>query len=165
MEVSRAAKLEACKQGKYDDALRVITAAAQDLENRGEPLWHPAHLTSNLFSRATDETVLTGYLGGLPVTALILTFHDPQFWPEVAPRTSSFVHKLSVSPAYQGRGLAAQLLEYAATETRSRGISVTRLDCPAERPKLCTFYESLGYERVDERNVGDLPTAFYVKHL
>ncbi len=36
-----------------------------------------------------------------------------------------------------------------------------RLDCAADRPKLCRFYEDYGFRRVGRRMVGWYDAAFY----
>ncbi len=36
-----------------------------------------------------------------------------------------------------------------------------RLDCAADRPKLCRFYEDYGFRRVGLRMVGWYDAAFY----
>ncbi len=152
--------------GKLEDASAVMTAVARDLRERGMELWVPGQLApEHLFAEVDPCEVITGYVSDEPVAAMILTFHDPQFWPDVPPDTASFVHKLAVMPSCQGCGLAGQMVSYAIDVTLRRGIHATRLDCSADRPKLCAVYEGLGYHKVGERMVGPYPTAFYEKHI
>jgi len=165
-KIRRAVNILDYQTGRLDDASAVMSAAAQDLRERGMELWVPEQLArEHVFADVDPCEVITGYLSGKPVAAMILTFHDPQFWPNVASNTSSFIHKLAVIPSCQGSGLAGQMVDYAIGVTLSRGIHTTRLDCSADRPKLCAVYEDMGYHKVGERMIGPYPTAFYEKHI
>ncbi len=148
-----------------DDGAGVIKAAALELQRRGTPLWIGVDLSSASLCQQENECIITGFVGETAVAAMVLSDWDPDLWPELKKGESTFVHKLAVLPAYQGKGIALEMLEYAAAISQARGISHTRLDCAADRPKLCGVYESAGYVKVAERVVGAHPIAFFERAI
>lgn len=44
---------------------------------------------------------------------------DPFFWPEIAPGTSAFVHKLAVRRAWAKKGVSTDLLSFARYELQT----------------------------------------------
>ncbi|MEM8614489.1 MAG: GNAT family N-acetyltransferase [Cyanobacteria bacterium P01_H01_bin.105] len=154
--------IESIQFGVRSDALYVIRQAAKHLIERHEPLWQLDELTiEQVFHACQDENIVTGYMGGDPVAAMLLTYHDPNFWPDVPPDKAGFIHKLSVVPDYQGQGIAAQMINFAKHEVKSKGILWLRLDCHLELSKLRNFYERLGFRCVREGIAEAHPTAFY----
>ena len=148
-------------EGSLEDGARIIRAVAADLRERGIPLWNGAVLSAESLCGQNGSKMITGYIGDAPVAAMILSDYDPDFWPNIPIGESTFVHKLAVLPSFQGKGLAHEMLDRAALMSLALGIHVTRLDCAADRPKLCAVYERAGYRKVAERVVGQFPIAFY----
>ncbi|PLC06792.1 N-acetyltransferase [Variovorax sp. RO1] len=74
-----------------------------------------------------------------------LDLEDPSFWPEIAPGSSLFVHKLAVRRAWAGRGVSRALLGHARDHARALGRPWLRLDCVADRTALRTLYEGFGF--------------------
>ncbi len=102
-----------------------------------------------------------GWLDTQPVAAMILLPSDPLFWPADPPGDALYLHKLAVHPDWQGHGLSAQMIPAAIKETRAVGRPWLRLDTAAERPKLRSLYESLGFVLVREGRVDGWPAACY----
>ena len=109
-----------------------------------------------------------GYLGWLgygledrPVAAMLLVPSDPGFWPIDPPGEALYLHKLAVHPDWQGLQLSAQMIEEAVRLTRAAGRPWLRLDTAAERPKLRTLYEALGFRLVREGEMAGWPAAWY----
>jgi GNAT superfamily N-acetyltransferase len=139
----------------------VIRVVAADLRNRGIPLWAGCDLSAEALCADGGGKIITGYIGEMAVAAMVFSDYDPEFWPDIPRGASTFVHKLAVLPALQGKGIAREMLNYAAELSLAAGIQVTRLDCAADRPKLCSVYQNAGYSKVFEKMVGSYPTAFY----
>lgn len=57
------------------------------------------------------------------------------------------VHRLAVSPKFQGRGVAKELMRFAERYARLNGCVALRLDTFGENKTSSIFYEKLGYER------------------
>jgi GNAT superfamily N-acetyltransferase len=144
-----------------EDGADIIRAAAVELQRRGTPLWIGADLSPSALCRYDGDRIITGFVGKAAVAAMVFSDWDPELWPEVKKGASTFVHKLAVRPSFQGKGLSREMLDYAATLSAAQGIPRTRLDCAADRPKLCAVYESAGYMKVSERMVGPFPITFF----
>ena len=86
---------------------------------------------------------------------------DGFFWPDAPEGESLFVHELAAARRLKGRGAAAAMLDRAKATASERGRAYLRLDCAADRPKLCRFYEGYGFHRVGRRMVGPYDTPFY----
>jgi hypothetical protein len=54
------------------------------------------------------------------------------------------------------------MIEWAKKEAKRRNKTFLRLDCAADRPKLCSFYEKHGFRKVGERLIlQKFPTALF----
>ncbi len=152
-------------QGDIVIAVNIMREAASWLLATGQPLWRLDDLTEdNLLAGITKNDVYVGWVGGESAVAMILQWTDPFFWPQ-AQDDSAFIHKLSVRRHFAGTGAAGQLVEWAKQEAARRGKCYLRLDCAGDRPKLCSFYERIGFQQTDRRMVGDLDIAFYELQL
>ena len=139
-------------RGSAADSVAVMLEAAQWLEAKGMPLWTREEIQA-LPERYPADAFLTLYQDGRPCAAALLLDSDPLFWPEVPPGTSGFLHKLSVRRACEGKGLALQMLRYAASLCNNEGKTHLRLDCDASREKLKTLYQNAGFAYLGDRTV------------
>ena len=60
-----------------------------------------------------------------------------------------WLHKVAVSPQYQGRGLATALVRHAIRALRSVGCTKVNLQIRATNLEVREFYEALGFEIED----------------
>jgi GNAT superfamily N-acetyltransferase len=152
---------------QIDDFVTVTRDAAQWALDRGHPAWALDSLTRERFLReGAPEQHHVAYWHDRPVGAVILTFHDPRFWPDLPSGTSGFIHKLSVIRSYHGTGLAELLLTYVRLCCRQHGVQDLRLDCDADRLRLRAFYERNGFSSVGQRIVYQgYEAAFYHQAL
>ncbi len=135
--------------------------AASWLIETGRPLWRLSDLTEErLLSGITKDDIYVGWIADEAAAAMILQWSDPFFWPQ-AKDDSGFIHKLSVRRQFSGSNVSTKMVEWARQESLRRGKKYLRLDCAADREKLCSFYERLGFRRVDHRMVGLYDEAFY----
>lgn len=58
---------------------------------------------------------------------------------------AAVIHRLMVTPAAEGTGVAHQLLAYAENIAFLRGFGSIRLDVFSENPRAVAFYEQYGY--------------------
>lgn len=63
---------------------------------------------------------------------------------------AAYVHKLAILPAWQEQGLGTWCMQAIENLTAERGCSTVRLDAVKTHPKLLSFYENRGYQRVGE---------------
>lgn len=148
----------AIRQAGIDDIERVawvLGAAAARLVERSQPLWSAQEVSE----AGVAEHVRAGmyhlaFVAGEPAGAFRFQLEDRWFWPDIAPGTSAFVHKVAVHPLHQGRGLAHVLLRHACVLTRQHGRDFLRLDCVAGRPKLRALYERFGFRHHSRKVIG-----------
>jgi GNAT superfamily N-acetyltransferase len=148
---------------RLDDFSSILTEAADWLYSIGKGMWTAQQVSARgLLSEYTPDEMFLGSFDGIPVATMILQEVDALFWPSVPRGESLFLHKLSVRRAFAGTGLAVAMIDWAKREVNCRSKKFLRLDCAADREKLCEFYESLGFHKVrEELMFGKWPTAFY----
>jgi len=152
-------------------ALSIMREAAQWQIDLGNKLWGIETITRERLNNPAEE-FLVAWLGDESVSCCLLSYEDRLFWPDVPAGSSGFVHKLAVRRRFAGQGIAAALMRHAETLCLARGVDMMRLDTDATRPKLCAFYENLGYRRVGLRvmklpgeGMGKCQVALYEKEL
>jgi len=80
---------------------------------------------------------------------MLLQPDDRTYWPEAAPGTALYIHKVGVRRAFAGRGWLRRLVDFAADDARSRGLGRLRLDT-LPGPALQSLYEGLGFSALVE---------------
>lgn len=71
------------------------------------------------------------------------------------------IHRLCVDPAFQGQGLAKDLMSFGEKMALKRGYASIRLDAYSENPKAVGLYERLGYQKVGSVNFPRRDSPFY----
>lgn len=84
---------------------------------------------------------------GQVLGTLRLTEHDVSIWGNDGV-PALYVHKMSVRRTLRGRGSGRALVQWVEKEAMARRRDVLRLDCWAENPRLCAFYESCGFKPI-----------------
>ncbi len=141
---------------------RVLLEVAGWLEAKGQPMWAAEELAPGaLLERYDPAEMRLGVLSGEPAAAMVVQESDEFFWPNVPEGESLFVHELAAARRLKGRGAAAAMLDWAKARASEQERAYLRLDCAADRSKLCRFYEAYGFRRVGRGMVGPYDTAFY----
>lgn len=149
----------------FESVAAILVDAALRMIELGQPMWRPEDLTGEkILGLSGASRIYLGWIDGIAVATVRLQWEDRLFWPDLPGGDSGFVHKLAVCRAVAGRGVAAKMLEHAATEARGAGKRYLRLDC-APRPKLCRVYEAAGFEVHSEIRVGPSLCRRYQKSL
>ena len=148
--------------GDIKSAISIMKEAALWIESKSQALWDTADLKENILLKdLTADNFYVGYLEDEPIVTMILKFYDPEFWDTICPNESGFIHKLSITREYAGKGYVAKMIEHAQMICVQKGITYLRLDCDANRPKLCRVYEKLGFKKVGRKVINNYDTAFY----
>jgi GNAT superfamily N-acetyltransferase len=131
------------------DAVSILKEAAAWALGRGILVWHTDELREEDFRAAAllGELVM-GFDDGLAVATMLLQSSDPIYWPEIAPKTSLFLHKIAVRRACAGRGWLGRLIEFADQNARRGDLGWLRLDT-LQGPPLRHLYEQHGFSVVD----------------
>lgn len=152
-------------KGEAEEAVSIMKEAAKWLADKGMPLWEQSELDGLLKTRAREEFIVM-HINGESAAALLLSFEDAFFWPDVKKGASGFIHKLAVKRRFAGQKLTRHIIAHAADICREKGIGCIGLDCDANRPALRAFYESLGFslvelKRLKTQRYGDIDVALY----
>ena len=134
------------------DALGIVLQARERLVRQGQDLWTYEGLEEEVLS-GDGQVVL---YRDKPVACMLLTWHDPEVWPELLPNTAAYIHKLAVADGEQGKGHVDTLLAYAKARCKERGVERILLDCAADRPKLRARYENAGFVYLGTRVLYDV---------
>jgi GNAT superfamily N-acetyltransferase len=145
--------LEIREAGEADleQASAILVEAASWLIERGMPLWRPEELDPlSLRPRVAERSLHLARLRGEPAATVLYRRSDPLMWSDVDCSQSAFVHRLAVRRRFAGTGVAAGVLAWAAERARSEGCRWLRLDCSADHPGLCVYYQAAGFVRHSE---------------
>ncbi|HBF36211.1 MAG TPA: hypothetical protein DDW50_02700 [Firmicutes bacterium] len=149
-------------QGDMDNAIAIMKEVAQWCADTGKKMWHPNELSrERLLQGITAENFCVGKVGNDNAAAMILQWHDPLFWPQVAKDKSGFIHKLCVRRSYGGQGLSQKMVAYAIEACRKKRIRYLRLDTGRDRYPLHALYESLGFVQVGKKAIGERNYVLY----
>jgi GNAT superfamily N-acetyltransferase len=142
--------------GYANDAVCILREAAAWALSRGTVVWRTDELREQDFREAAlrGELVM-GFNEGQAVATMLLQSSDPIYWPEIAPNTSLFLHKIAVRRAHAGRGWLGRLIEFADQNARQRDIRWLRLDT-LHGSFLRHLYEQHGFSAIDEPPVRHL---------
>ena len=83
------------------DAVSILKEAAAWALSQGIVVWRTDELREEDFREAAllGELVM-GFNDGQAVATMLLQSSDPIYWPEIAPSTSLFLHKIAVRRAH-----------------------------------------------------------------
>jgi GNAT superfamily N-acetyltransferase len=131
----------------FDDVMLWLTAIGMEGQWGSGPLPMDLEQLPQEWKRdieAGDQYLAT--LLGRPVAALKLHFDAPvDRWGQVAD-DAGYVSRLVVRPAVSGQGIGRRLLDWAGRQSKGRGKRFLRLDCWADNPRLCAYYEAAGFQ-------------------
>jgi GNAT superfamily N-acetyltransferase len=155
-------RIDQARDSEAADIAAVLREAAHWLIDSGRALWAPAEFAPE---RISPDVAAGRYFGAREGEHLVgvmrVDLDDSYFWPEIAPGTSAFVHKLAVRRAWAKRGVSTELLSFARTHARDLGRPFLRLDCVADRADLRTLYENFGFRLHSVVQRGTLSFARY----
>jgi GNAT superfamily N-acetyltransferase len=138
-----------------DKASAIMNEAAGWLAGRGETLWFAEELTpERLMPSIHAGELYLVVMDGEPAGTVIFQLSDKIFWPDMPEGDSAYIHKVILKRSAAGRGIGRRIIEWARKKAKDLGMKFLRLDTEAARPKLCALYESAGFARHSERQVG-----------
>jgi GNAT superfamily N-acetyltransferase len=142
------------------DAVAIIREAATWAAARGIDVWAPLEIREEAFeASARKAELLIGFADTTPAATMLLQTEDPVYWPNEAPASALYLHKVAVRRSFAGQGWLARLIDFAVVEANSAGIPRLRLDTIL-RPKLRSMYEQHGFRVLEEE-----PLLVYGKQM
>ena len=71
---------------------------------------------------------------------------------------ATYIHSLVVREKYNGKGLGTRIIQEIETQAKRNNCKYLRLDADSKNPKLCHYYEKLGFKQVGTKK---LPLSVY----
>ena len=84
------------------------------------------------------------------IATFLLCDEDLIYWRECGKGNTLFLHKLCVSREYAKQGVSQLIMDFFKSEAKRMGFKDCRLDCRSSKSELKRFYESHGFELVNE---------------
>jgi len=132
------------------EALGILREAATWALGRGVDVWADADLREWDFLAAAElGQLLMGFSGDRSAATMLLQTSDPVYWPDAAPHTALYLHKIAVRREFAGHGWLTRLIEFAANDARDRGVRWLRLDTLCRSP-LEALYARHGFAALNE---------------
>ena len=142
-------QIRAVSEEHIPSALLVLREASQWLTSRGLSGWSDLELQEiDLPRQCAAGALILGFEGDSAVACMLLQRSDPIYWPEAAPGSALYLHKLAVRRAHTGRGWGSRMIAWAKTEAQRLRIGRLRLDTWADS-RLTELYSKHGFHLVD----------------
>lgn len=123
-----------------------VRSAVAFMNSLGNPQWNEAYPTpAHLSSALAANTLFVAEEDGEILGGVILDENQPPEYaplPWTTPNPALVIHKLALGAPHMGRGVAAKLLDYAATTAQRRGLPALRVD---------TYHKNLPMQRLLRR--------------
>jgi GNAT superfamily N-acetyltransferase len=97
---------------------------------------------------------------GNPIGTVDLRDNDEAVWGEDG-ISAVYAHRLAIDPAYSGRGVGQQIINWVVNKAQSEERDFIRLDCVSHNQKLRTYYESKGFVHVRDIEYGGNGASLY----
>lgn len=136
-------------------ASSVLLDSARGLKERGEALWQEEELgPEQLKPEIAAGRLYLIKAGGMILGTVIFQWEDQLYWPDMQSGDAAYIHKLALKKSAAGCGIGREVIAWAREKAWGSGRKYLRLDCEAKRSRLCSYYESAGFVRHSERQVG-----------
>ncbi|MBW2962956.1 GNAT family N-acetyltransferase [Mesonia aestuariivivens] len=83
---------------------------------------------------------------GLLIGVVRILQEDLRYWGKQKEK-ASYIHSLVVQEKYNGKGMGTKIIHEIEKKAHYANTSYLRLDADAKNPKLCKYYENLGFEK------------------
>ncbi len=83
------------------------------------------------------------------------TFQDPLIWEEKDLDPAVYIHRIAVNPAFRGRNLVKEVVEWAKLFAKEQGKKFIRLDTVGENTGLIKHYTTCGFHFLGLVNLKD----------
>ncbi|MES2112633.1 MAG: GNAT family N-acetyltransferase [Bacteroidota bacterium] len=141
--------------------MNLIAEVVPLMRASGNMQWDDTYPNPQVFEKDIEQNQLwvADIDGGIAGVSAITTDQEPEYadvgWD--INETAIVTHRLAVSPRYQGRGVAAALMEQAEIVAQKRGITKLRVDTNTQNQATQKLFPKLGYKCAGEIGLGFRP--------
>ena len=127
------------KISEIPDIFTITQACAKKMQENGIFQWNEHYPSKEAFQKDIDRGELS----------VMDEEYKPIQW--LTPNGNSvYIHRLSVHPNLQGKGLAQQMMDFAENHAREHGFVSVRLDTFSQNKRNQRFYEQRGYQKLGD---------------
>ncbi|MEA4869289.1 hypothetical protein SDC9_78281 [bioreactor metagenome] len=143
------------RRNDLPELVELFCAATRKMDEQNISQWDEIYPSQQIIARDIELDILViGRMDGRIAAAFSPeecgeSDYEPANWRYPAERII-VLHRLCVHPAFQGKGVARQSMDYLEQCVRERGIPVIRLDAFSQNPVALRLYESRGYQKAGE---------------
>lgn len=143
------------KISEIPDILTITQACAKKMQENGIFQWNEHYPSNEAFQKDIDrgELFVVEEKNTVQGTIVISTVMDEEYKPIqwLTPNGNSvYIHRLSVHPNLQGKGLAQQMMDFAENHAREHRFVSVRLDTFSQNKRNQRFYEQRGYQKLGD---------------
>lgn len=140
------------KREDIEEVHRVYVGAAKYKHQYDDYVWRDGFSRDFVVRSIESENILCAVKDDKIVCAFSLEWEDDA-WADYDELSSGYLHRLAVANDYHGRNIGQQAIEWSLSLVKNSGKKYLRIDCPAENKKLCKYYESIGFELVETKQL------------
>lgn len=135
------------------DILALTKACAGHMENNGIFQWNEEYPSRLAFEQDISRNELfllelgNKLIGCITITPIMDEEYKAVKWLTLN-NNSIYIHRLAVSPEYQGKGFAQTLMNFAEKYAREKNFESVRLDTFSQNKRNQIFYEQRGYKKL-----------------
>ncbi|HXW84761.1 MAG TPA: GNAT family N-acetyltransferase [Candidatus Binataceae bacterium] len=141
--------LEPATLADFATVMAIVREAAAWLSSRGNPqweIWYSEIGEQIMRERVAEHEFYLGRIGDRSVATICIQWSDPMVWGARGDDgLAGYVHSIAIVRGVGGRGVGADLLEWAVRRIAERGRRFARLDCMAGNAALCAYYQARGF--------------------
>ena len=143
------------KISEIPDILTITQACAKKMQENGIFQWNECYPSKEAFQKDIDrgELFVMEEKNTVQGTIVISTVMDEEYKPIqwLTPNGNSvYIHRLSVHPNLQGKGLAQQMMDIAENHASEHRFVSVRLDTFSQNKRNQRFYEQRGYQKLGD---------------
>lgn len=143
------------KISEIPDILTITQACAKKMQENGIFQWNEHYPSKEAFQKDIErgELFVVEEKNTVQGTIVISTLMDEEYKPIqwLTPNGNSvYIHRLSVHPNLQGKGLAQQMMDFAENHAREHRFVSVRLDTFSQNKRNQRFYEQRGYQKLGD---------------
>ena len=157
------------KKGQIQDLssiLDIISTCIADMQSVGNDQWDQYYPTADIIENDIQRGVCYILKNNGQCAAYVAIDEDQSFeysqinWSTDG-RKVLVIHRLSVHPAFQRKGIAKKLLGFIETFAAENNYSDIRLDAYSGNEKALKLYENFDYRKTGQFNLSNRNLPFY----
>ncbi|WP_371736635.1 GNAT family N-acetyltransferase [Cellulophaga sp. HaHaR_3_176] len=142
------------KISEIPEILSITKACALYMQEKGIYQWNEHYPSKKAFEKdiKRNELYVLEVDAKIIGTIVISTLKDEEYNPIkwlTTEENSVYIHRLSVSPDYQGKGFAQKMMDFAENFAKQNNFDSIRLDTFGQNTRNMRFYEARDYQKLD----------------